>query len=69
MASIRRYARQWPQPAPGGLTYDEAMALVRGLRSRLAGAVFTELVPDRDPLEVGTLALLRLVIAAIAAPA
>jgi hypothetical protein len=43
--------------------------LVRGLRPRLAGVVFTELVPDRDPLDIGTLALLRLVIAAIAAPA
>jgi len=56
-------------PAPGGLSYDEAMTLVRGLRPRLAGAVFTELVPDRDPLDIGTLALLRLVIAATAAPA
>jgi agmatinase len=55
-------------PAPGGLTYDEASALVRGLRPRLAGAVFTELVPDRDPLEIGTLAILRLVLAAIAPP-
>ena len=55
-------------PAPGGLTYGEALALVRGLRPRLAGAVFTELVPDRDPLETGTLAVLRLVIAAIATP-
>jgi agmatinase len=55
-------------PAPGGLSYDDAFALVRGLRPRLAGAVFTELVPDRDPLGTGTLALLRLVIAAIVAP-
>lgn len=53
-------------PAPGGLSYDEALALVRGLRPRLVGAVFTELLPDRDPGEIGTLAVLRLVIAAIA---
>ena len=36
--------------APGGLTYAQAAALLLGLtaRTRVAGAVFTEMVPALD---------------------
>jgi agmatinase len=35
-------------PAPGGLTYGQAIDLVRGVGSRLVGAAFTEYVPALD---------------------
>jgi agmatinase len=35
-------------PAPGGLSYQDAVELLLGIGPRLAGAVFTEFVPDRD---------------------
>ncbi len=53
--------------APGGLSYAEAVALIAGLGPRLAGAIFTELVPERDLNEIGTLAIARLACLAAAA--
>lgn len=35
-------------PAPGGLTYGQAVDLFRGVGSRLVGAAFTEYVPALD---------------------
>jgi agmatinase len=46
--------------APGGLDYQEAVELVLGIGPRLAGAAFTELVPDRDPTGVSALIVCRL---------
>jgi agmatinase len=46
--------------APGGLSHHEAVELVLGIGPRLAGAVFTELVPDRDPTGVSALIVCRL---------
>ena len=53
--------------APGGLSYGEAVALITGIGPRLVGAIFTELVPERDVNEIGTLAIVRLACAAAAA--
>ena len=50
-------------PAPGGLSYREAWDLVSGIRSRLAGAVFTEYVPDRDVNALSALTVTRLICA------
>ena len=50
-------------PAPGGLGYEEAWDLLSGIRSRLAGAVFTEYAPALDVTELSALAIARLVIA------
>ena len=52
-------------PAPGGLTYPQAVALLRGVGSRLAGAVLTEYVPaldvgERTALVAGRLATIAL---------
>lgn len=47
-------------PAPGGLTYHEAWDLLSGVGTRLAGAVFTEYVPDLDVNELSALAISRL---------
>ena len=47
--------------APGGLSYDEAVDLLLGIGDRLAGAVFSELVPGRDPTGVSALVVCRLV--------
>lgn len=52
--------------APGGLSYAEAFDLLRGIRSRLAGAVFTEYVPALDVNELSALVLARLITAAAA---
>jgi agmatinase len=54
--------------SPGGLSYDEAGDLLGGLaaRCRVAGAAFTELVPARDPNEVSTLVVVRLVMRLLA---
>lgn len=46
--------------APGGLGYQEAADLLLGIGPRLAGAVFTELVPDRDAGGVSALVVGRL---------
>ena len=54
-------------PAPGGLTYVEALDLVAGTRSRLVGAVFTEYVPNLDRDAICALTVSRLLIAASAA--
>ena len=48
-------------PAPGGLSYPEAWDLLAGIRTRLAGAVFTEYVPDRDVNELSALTITRLI--------
>jgi agmatinase len=50
-------------PAPGGLSYDEAWELLSGIRSRVAGAVFTEYVPDLDTNELSALTIGRLICA------
>ena len=50
--------------APGGLLYDEAMAVVRGIVDRLQGAVFTEFVPQLDQGR-SNLTLTRLVTASV----
>jgi agmatinase len=52
--------------APGGLSYVEAWDLLIGLRSRLAGAVFTEYVPALDHNAVGALTISRLITAVLA---
>lgn len=52
--------------APGGLSYVEAFDLVRGIRDRLAGAVFTEYVPALDVSPASASVLGRLLIGAIA---
>jgi agmatinase len=48
--------------APGGLTYAQAAALLRGLtaRSRVAGAAFTEMVPALDVSDLTALVIVRL---------
>ena len=55
--------------SPGGLSFDEASDLLGGVaaRCRIAGAAFTELVPERDTNGVSTLALVRLVMRLLAA--
>jgi len=49
--------------APGGISYDEAIALLRGSvgRGRVVGAAFTELIPARDVNELSALVVVRLV--------
>lgn len=47
-------------PAPGGVTYDHAVDLVRGVGPRLAGAIFTEYVPALDVGERTALVVARL---------
>ncbi|MEP7081394.1 MAG: arginase family protein [Chloroflexota bacterium] len=53
-------------PSPGGLTYAEASDLVRGIGSRLVGAVFTEYVPPLDRDALSALVVARLMVTAIA---
>jgi agmatinase len=53
-------------PAPSGLTYEEASDLLAGLGARLAGAAFTELVPDRDPSGISALVVTHLVTTLVA---
>ena len=57
--------------SPGGLGYEEAADLVAGAaaRCRIAGAAFTELVPDRDINERSALVVVRLVTRLLAAMA
>ena len=49
--------------APGGLSYGEAADLLGGIaqRRRLAGAAFTELVPELDLNEISALVVTRLI--------
>jgi agmatinase len=49
--------------APGGLSYHEAVALLRESvgRGRVVGAAFTELIPARDVNELSALVVVRLV--------
>lgn len=55
--------------APGGLTYDEAVALLRAAAGerRLVGAAFTELIPARDVNEMSALVVVRLLACLIGA--
>jgi agmatinase len=48
--------------APGGLSWDEAAELIGGVGDRLAGAVFTELVPALDVNELSALVVARLML-------
>jgi len=48
-------------PSPGGLTYREAASVLRGIGSRLMGAVFTEYLPHRDRPGQAALVAARLV--------
>lgn len=51
--------------APGGLTYVEALDLLRGIRGRMAGMAVTELVPDLDPSGASATVVARLLTATI----
>lgn len=55
--------------SPGGLSYEEAAGLLSGVAAerRLAGATFTELVPERDVNEISTLVVTRLIMRLLAA--
>jgi agmatinase len=48
--------------ALGGLSYEEAWELLGGIGSRLVGAAFTELVPDRDVNGLTALLCVRLIV-------
>jgi agmatinase len=48
--------------SPGGLSFDEADAIVAGVAPRLAGAIFTELVPSRDVNDLSTVVVARLIV-------
>jgi agmatinase len=52
-------------PAPAGLGHADAWDLLAGIGRRLAGAVFTEYVPERDVNDVGALIVTRLVTALV----
>jgi agmatinase len=52
-------------PSPGGLSYEEASDLIRGVGPRLAGAVFTEYVPRLDRDALCALVVTRLMVAAL----
>ena len=56
-------------PAPGGLSYGQAIALIQGAarRGRLIGFDLTELRPSRDPSGLATLTAYRLVVNALGA--
>lgn len=49
-------------PSPGGVTFDQASALLGAIGPRLAGAVFTEYVPALDRDGLGALVVARLMI-------
>jgi agmatinase len=53
-------------PAPGGLSYPEALMLLGGIGPRLAGAVLTEYVPALDESNVSALIAVRLLVGLIA---
>jgi agmatinase len=53
-------------PAPGGLSYPEALTLLGGIGPRLAGAVLTEYVPALDESNVSALIAVRLLVGLIA---
>lgn len=50
-------------PLPGGLTFDECAALLRGLpqRGHIAGMAVTELLPERDLNDLSALVVVRLI--------
>ena len=55
-------------PTPGGLTYEDIMAILHGIaaRARIAGFILTELVPERDdPYTLSTLTAARIVSVAL----
>jgi agmatinase len=49
-------------PSPGGLTYEQAAALLSGIGPRLVGAAFTEYVPALDRDGISALVVTRLII-------
>ena len=49
-------------PSPGGLTYEQATALLSGIGPRLVGAAFTEYVPALDRDGISALVVTRLII-------
>jgi agmatinase len=51
--------------APGGLHYEEASELVRGVASRVVGAAFTEYVPGLDRDGLSALVVVRLIVTAV----
>jgi agmatinase len=48
--------------SPGGLSYAQADDLLAGVAERLAGAVFTEFVPERDVNDLSALVVARLLL-------
>lgn len=55
-------------PTPGGLTYEDMMAILHGVaaKARIAGFILTELVPERDdPYKLSTLTAARIVSVAL----
>jgi agmatinase len=54
-------------PAPGGLSFSEASDLLGGIGTRLAGAAFTEYVPELDVNELSALVVTRLIVALLRA--
>lgn len=51
-------------PAPGGLTYWQAIAILRGvaLKARIAGFDLVEFVPERDVAGLGALTAARIIV-------
>jgi agmatinase len=55
-------------PTPGGLSYEDVIAILHGAaaRARIAGFILTELVPERDdPYKLSTLTAARIVSVAL----
>jgi agmatinase len=52
--------------APGGLSYAQVFDLLTAIRSRLAGAAFTEFVPALDVNAISALVVTRLITALVA---
>jgi len=49
-------------PSPGGVTYEQATALLSGIGPRVVGAAFTEYVPALDRDGISALVVTRLII-------
>ena len=56
-------------PAPGGLTYDQATDLLRGLagKGRIAGLDIVEIVPSLDLNNITSLVAVRLIMTTLGA--
>lgn len=54
-------------PQPGGLTYFDVIELLRGvaMKSRIVGLDLVEYVPERDPQNIGAIAVARIICNAI----